>query len=46
VATAGDQVDSQATIDIYSFLPKAFRDTLSKLSEGDIGEESDEEIDG
>ena len=46
VATAGDQVDSQATIDIYSFLPRVVRDTLSKLSEGDTGEDSDEEPDG
>lgn len=46
-ATAGDQVESQAAIDIYSFLPKVFRDTLSKLNEGDIGEEdSDEEVNG
>ena len=45
--TAGDQVESQAAIDIYSFLPKAIRDTLSKLNEGDIGEEdSDEEVNG
>lgn len=45
-ATAGDQVESQATIDIYSVLPKVFRDTLSRLDEGDIGEDSDDEVDG
>ena len=45
-ATAGDQVESQAAIDIYSFLPKVFRDTLSKLNEGDIEEDSDEEVNG
>ncbi len=44
--TAGDQLDSQAAIDIYSVLPKVFRDTLSKLDEGDIGEDSDDEVDG
>lgn len=47
VATAGEQVDSQAAIDPYLFLPKAFREALSKLEDGDI-EESDEEeeVDG
>ena len=31
MATAGAQVASQVAIDIYSLLPQAFRDTLSKL---------------
>ena len=46
VATSGDQVDSQAAIDVYSFLPKVFRDTLSKLNEVDSEENSDEDIEG
>ena len=46
MATAGSQVDSQATIDVYSFLPKVFRDTLSRLNEVDVEEDSDDDVDG
>lgn len=46
LSTAGIQVSSQATLDIYSLLPKKVRDTLSKLEELDIVEDSDEENDG
>ena len=45
MATAGAQVASQAAIDIYSILPKAFRDTLSKLDEVDFGEDPDDDED-
>lgn len=39
-------VSSQATLDVYSLLPKAFQNALNKLNEFDIGEDPDEENDG
>ena len=45
ISTTGAHVSSQATLDIYSLLPKALRETLNKLNEFDIGED-DEENDG
>ena len=46
---AGAQVASQDTLDVFSLLPKTFRDALSKLDDYDIGEvesEDEEENDG
>ena len=46
ISYAGAHVSSQATLDVYSLLPKALQDALSKLNEFDIGEDPEEENDG
>ena len=45
IKSTSAQVSSQATLDIYSLLPKAFHKTLNKLNEFDV-EDSDDEDDG
>lgn len=45
-STAGAQVTSQPTISLYAFLPKNVREKLRELNEAEVGEDSDEEVDG